>query len=177
MPDVMLDMETLATSPDAVILTFGAVKFDPFSSKPPSDPLYLRLDVIEQTELGRQVNDDTIAWWANQPEDIREEALSEEDRVALADFAAQLNRYVVGANKIWAQGPTFDICMIENLFRMLGIPVNWQYWQIRDSRTLFDLGDDSAKKNNTGAHNALADAYCQAEAVQNIYNELGIKKK
>ena len=30
--DIMLDIETLATSPDAVVLTFGAIKFDPFDA-------------------------------------------------------------------------------------------------------------------------------------------------
>jgi hypothetical protein len=60
---------------------------------------------------------------------------------------------------------------------MIGKPVPWQYWQIRDARTIYDLGDDSAKTGNSSAHNALADSYYQAIAVQNIYKELNIKKK
>ena len=31
--DIMIDLETLATSTDAAILTIGAVKFDPFGSE------------------------------------------------------------------------------------------------------------------------------------------------
>ena len=51
--DIMLDIETLATSPDAVVLTFGAIKFDPFNtSTPMSDGIYFRLDVDEQIALG-----------------------------------------------------------------------------------------------------------------------------
>jgi len=39
------------------------------------------------------------------------------------------------------------------------------------------MGDDSAKKGNGDAHNALSDAYCQAVAVQQIYKQLGVVKK
>ena len=30
-----IDLETLSTKPDAVLLTIGAIKFDPFTSDPP----------------------------------------------------------------------------------------------------------------------------------------------
>ena len=30
-----IDLETLSTKPDAVVLTIGAVKFDPFTNDPP----------------------------------------------------------------------------------------------------------------------------------------------
>lgn len=174
MPDIMLDMETLATSPDAVILTFGAVKFNPKSSEEPETPYYARIEVEEQTALGRVINDDTLAWWGKQEASIFEDTFSDEDRVGLEQFTTELNRYVVGANKIWCQGPTFDITMLENLYKMLGKPVPWQYWQIRDSRTLGDL--TTIKRNHTKetAHNALADAFIQAVTVQEIFNELGL---
>jgi hypothetical protein len=175
----MLDLETIDTSPTAVVLTIGAVKFDAYdaSIEPGLSSMYLRLNVDQQTALGRTSSEDTLAWWAKQSAAAQEEAFSEENRVDLLDFAKQLNAFTVGAEHIWANGVTFDITILENLYRMLGLPAPWNYWQIRDCRTIFDLGDDSAKTMNTEAHNAFADAYCQAKAVQNIYNELGIKKK
>ena len=30
--DIMIDLETLATGPDSVILTIGALRFDPYSN-------------------------------------------------------------------------------------------------------------------------------------------------
>jgi len=164
--DVMLDLETLATSPDSVILTFGAVKFDPFdSSKEMTNGLYMRIDVDEQISLGRRVDEGTVAWWGAQSEEVREEALGEHDRVSLEDFTQQLNKFVVAADRIWAQGPVFDIVILENLYRQLGKPTPWQYYTIRDSRTLLKaLGDD--RKGGALLHNALADCVSQAEAVQ-----------
>ena len=168
--DIMLDIETLATSPDAVVLTFGAIKFDPFNSSiQMSDGIYFRIDVDEQIDLGRRVDEGTVAWWGTQSAEVREEALGETDRVSLEDFTKALNKFVVGATRIWAQGPVFDIVILENLYRQIGKPAPWQYYSIRDSRTLLKaLGDD--RKGGALLHNALADAVSQAEAVQSAVN-------
>ena len=164
--DVMLDLETLATSPDSVILTFGAIKFDPFDDKKEmTDGLYFRINVDEQLALGRHVDEGTVTWWGTQNEQVREEALGEHDRVSLEDFTRALNKFVLTADRIWAQGPVFDIVILENLYRMMGKPCPWAYYRIRDSRTLLKaLGDD--REGGALLHNALADAVSQAEAVQ-----------
>jgi len=168
--DIMLDIETLATSPDAVVLTFGAIKFDPFNpSIQMSDGIYFRINVDEQIDLGRRVDEGTVDWWGTQSAEVREEALGETDRVSLEDFTKALNKFVVGATRIWAQGPVFDIVILENLYRQIGKPAPWQYYSIRDSRTLLKaLGDD--RKGGALLHNALADAVSQAGAVQSAVN-------
>jgi hypothetical protein len=54
--DVMLDLETLSTRPNSVILTIGAVKFDPFGGEIDTDKgLYYRVNVDEQLALDRHV--------------------------------------------------------------------------------------------------------------------------
>ena len=177
MADIMLDLETLGTRPGCVILTLGAVKFDPYSLQEPGPGIYFRVDVDEQTALGREVQEDTLAWWISQADDIREEALGEQDRVSLDTLYRDLNRFLVGANNIWAQGPLFDFAILENLYRQMGWPTPWQYWQIRDSRTLFGVHGDPRVKGKAGLHNALEDCVSQATAVQQIYNKLGIEKQ
>ena len=60
----MIDLETLGVEPDSVIMTLGAVKFDPFSDTEPHTPLYLRVDVEEQSEkYNRTIDENTLAWW------------------------------------------------------------------------------------------------------------------
>ena len=173
----MLDLETLGTRPGCVILTLGAVKFDPYSLKEPGPGIYFRVDVDEQTALGREVQEDTLNWWISQANDIREEALGETERVSLDTLYRDLNRFLVGANNIWAQGPLFDFAILENLYRQMGWPTPWQYWQIRDSRTLFGVHGDPRIKGKAGLHNALEDCVSQATAVQQVYNKLGIEKQ
>lgn len=173
----MLDLETLGTRPGCVILTLGAVRFDPYSLREPGPGIYFRVDVDEQTALGREIQEDTLNWWISQADDIREEALGESDRVSLDTLYRDLNRFLVGANNIWAQGPLFDFAILENLYRQMGWPTPWQYWQIRDSRTLFGVHGDPRIKGKAGLHNALEDCVSQAVAVQQVYNKLGIQKQ
>ena len=63
--DIMIDLETLNTTPDAAILTIGAVKFDPFGSEvkePKMDSFYCKVDLDSCDRIGLTTNDDTIAW-------------------------------------------------------------------------------------------------------------------
>ena len=174
----MLDIETLSTRPESVILTLGAVKFDPFGDEVDTDSgLYVRINVDEQLALNRHVQQETVEWWGKQSEDVREEALGEHERTGLEQFVDQLNRFLVGANAIWCQGPAFDIVILENLYRQLGRPTPWQFWQIRDSRTLFSVHGDPRAKDRAGAHNALIDCYYQARGVQEVYKQVGVKPR
>ena len=174
----MLDIETLGTRPQSVVLTIGAVKFDPWAVDVDTDNgLYSRIDVDEQIEMGRHIHQDVIDWWGKQAEDVREEALGDHDRTNLNDMLDQINRFVVGADNIWCQGPAFDIVILENLYRQLERPTPWQFWQIRDSRTLFGVHGDPRDKGAKGAHNALIDCFYQAQAVQQVYKEQGVKKR
>ena len=172
----MLDLETLGTRPDCVVLTLGAIKFCPFTPDKFGEGLYLRLDVDQQLALGRDVQQDTLDWWSKQDPLVREEALGESNRVDLEEATRQLNKFLVGVNDIWAQGPVFDIAILENLYRQLDKPTPWNFWQIRDSRTLFGVHGDPRKKGRTGHHDALADCVYQAQGVQAIYQQQNIKK-
>jgi len=174
--DIMLDLESLGTRPDCAILTLGAIKFDPFRPDAFGDSLYLRIDVDQQLSLGREVQADTLEWWSRQADDVREEALGEHDRVGLEEMYRQLNKFTVGVNNIWCQGPAFDIVILENIYRQMGWPTPWQFWQIRDSRTLFGVHGDPRVKGKAGLHNALEDCISQAKGVQEIYSKLSITK-
>ena len=173
----MIDLETLDTRPSSTILTLGAVKFNPLNFDEPHSELYLKLDLDEQDKLGRSVSEDTIAWWGRQDPKIQEEAFSEDGRVGISALISQLNKYVLNSNVIWAHSYGFDMTILEDLYRQVKMPIPWNFWQIRDSRTLFELLPvDPRKSMQTDLHNALADAYYQAKAVQIAYRDLGLKK-
>ena len=78
--DIMIDLETLATSSDAAILTIGAVKFDPLDYNvefDDSDKFYVKVDLDSCNDINLTVSEDTINWWATQSEEAREEAFSQ----------------------------------------------------------------------------------------------------
>jgi len=173
---VMLDLETLGTRPDCAIMTLGAVKFDPFNpDREPGPGIYLRMDIEEQLALGRTVDDSTITWWAEQDPRVRAEAWDEGDRSSVQDLKRELNRFLVGVDDIWSQGPVFDIAILEDLYRSQKWGFPWYFWQIRDSRTLFKVANHRLESGRDQAHNALLDCVYQAEAVQSIYKRLNIQ--
>ena len=112
----MIDLETLGVNPDSVVLTVGAIKFDPFSNTEPHTPLYLRCDIEEQSEkLSRSIDDNTMEWWGKQPKQIQDEAFGDHERVLSNDLTTQLNKWCVGLDYIWCQGPTFDFVILQDL--------------------------------------------------------------
>ena len=170
----MIDLETLDVLPTATVLTIGGVKFDPNSVKETLQPFYYRFDVDEQLNKGRTISESTMDWWATQAEDVREEALGDDNRTPVLEILKALNKWCVGIDELWCQGPLFDYAILQNLYAQLNQPCPWNYWQIRDSRTLFSL----YKENETSkpdAHNALADCDYQAKKVQRYYRTLNLK--
>ncbi len=167
--DVMFDLETLDTKPSAVILSLGAVRFDPKGIDIVDFGLMLKFDIDSQTALGRTVSDDTIEWWSKQDPAIQEVAFSEHDRTHVNEALDQFHKFVWNSDRIWSQG-SFDVNIMEDLYRMLGRPPAWNYWQVRDSRTLFDFID--GKMDRSKHHDAMEDAKEQALAVQRALKKI-----
>tara|TARA_B100000900_G_scaffold1267_1_gene1093 strand:+ start:8752 stop:9282 length:531 start_codon:yes stop_codon:yes gene_type:complete len=171
----MIDLETLDVTPQASVLTVGGVKFDPLNDTEPHSEFYFKLDLDAQSN--RKVNDSTIAWWGTQDKKVQEEAFSEDGRTDPIDFLEHLPKWMVGVDVLWGHGYGFDITIIEDMLRQVNKPIPWQFWQVRDSRTLFAMAKvDPRKAMQSDLHNALADAYFQAKGVQMVYKELGVKK-
>lgn len=177
--DVMIDLETLATSTDAAILTIGAVKFDPFgqeSDKAEMIPFYCRVDLDSCDRIGLVTNDDTIAWWAQQSKEAQDEAFGTEDRLDIAVAMEQLYKFCWGAKRVWSNGAAFDVPICETAFKRVGKAIPWSFWQVRDCRTAYDLGINPQRAAVT-AHHALADAWDQAVGIQNVYRTLRTSTK
>jgi hypothetical protein len=172
---LMVDLETMAVSPNAVVLSLGAVHFNPHGNGV-GDKLYFRINIDDQDVLGREVDPNTIEWWSKQDPVIMEEAFSPDNRISLVDAVDQFHKFAWGCDTFWAHGSCFDIVILENIYRQLNKPLPWNYWQIRDTRTLFDLGFDPDMPKG-GKHDALQDAIRQAVGVQNMYAKLKIRPK
>lgn len=174
----MIDIETLSTKTNAVILSIGAVKFNyDDHTVVPFDPLYIKPDVDEQTAMGRNIMESTIEFWSKQDASVQADTFSDADRVPLSQVTAELNKWLVGSKLIWGQGYGFDMNILETLYNDIGLPLPWNFWQIRDSRSVLGLFGIKPAKQNTGAlHNALADAYHQATCLQDAIRQLNEMK-
>ena len=171
----MVDLETMAVTPRAVVLTLGAVHFNPYGNGY-GDKLYLRLDLDDQDKLNREIDPNTLDWWAKQDPKVMEEAFSPDNRVKLVDAMEQFKKFAWGCDAFWAHGSLFDIAILEDIFRQIQMPVPWNYWQVRDTRTIFDLGWDPDMPQ-ASKHDALQDAIRQSVGVQNVYSKLKVKPR
>ena len=174
----MIDIETLGTMPNSVILSVGAVKFDPFKSDEPYDGRHWKINVDAQTSKGRFVDEKTLAWWSKQEKDIQDRAFSDHGRIPVEPFMQELNAWLTGCEQIWCQGPQFDMVILEDFFRDFGHHMNWFYWQVSDCRTLFKMmPQDPRKQIQEDLHDAQADAHWQAVCVQQFYRDYKVLPK
>ncbi len=172
--DIMIDLETLATSPNAAVLTIGAVKFDPFGDdlkEPSCEKFYIKVDPGSCDDLELEVSKDTIEWWSQQSKEAQDEAFSPDNRIHIREAMNQLYTFCWGAKRIWSHGAAFDIVICENIFKKLQKATPWNFWQVRCTRTLFDIGIDP-QRPPVLKHHALEDAWNQAVGVQNTYRRL-----
>lgn len=172
--DIMIDLETLDVLPSATILTIGAVRFDPFGddvNNPTCKKLYIKVDVDSQDAIGSTISQGTLEWWAQQSAEAQEQAFDPNDRVNVVDTIEQLYKFCWGAERVWSHGAGFDVVICETLFRKVGKAVPWNFWQVRDTRTIFDIGID-ANRPPVLKHHALEDAWNQAVGVQNVFRTL-----
>jgi hypothetical protein len=166
---LMIDVETLGTRSNAVILSIGAVLFD---LKGNIEEVYHRgIDIDSCLKAGLQVDGGTIEWWMKQEEQAIARVFGLEKyslEEALYDFmtlSTEQEKWY-----IWSHGSNFDTVLIENAYKAVGKKVWWKYTNVRDTRTLFDVSNYKYKAG--GAHDALEDAKNQAYGVINAYQQL-----
>lgn len=170
---LMVDLETLAVSPRSVILTLGAVHFNPYGDGY-TDSIYFRINLDDQDKLGREIDPNTLDWWAKQDIKIMEEAFSSDDRLSVNDAIDKFHKFAWGCKAFWSHGSAFDLVILEDLYKQLNRSPPWNFWQLRDTRTVFDLGVDPAMPKES-KHDALQDAIRQSIGVQNVYKKLNIR--
>lgn len=165
--DVMVDIETLGTAPGAVILSIGAVMFEPKGDALGGE-FYVDIDVESAMRAGLHTEPGTILWWFGQNEAARK-AITAPGRKPLDHALDAFASWCGSGKKIWGHGATFDPVLIEAAYRYLNKPAPWKYWDARDTRTLFDVAGLAYRGTK---HHALEDAKDQALAVQAAYRKL-----
>jgi hypothetical protein len=167
----MIDIETLGVAPAATILTIAAQSFDPFGQGHFDRHFYSRITL--ESQENRTIDDGTITWWTTQPE-AQAEAFAEEDRMPLDQALDLLGKLIWQSSFLWSQGPTFDMTILEHAYKSYGKPIPWQYYKVRDSRTLFSLWPGLPKPPTS--HHALEDCRRQIDLLQATLAHLNIKE-
>jgi hypothetical protein len=173
--DVMIDLETLSTDKDAVILAIAAVYFDPLTGDL-GDSFYTNINLQSSINAGRAIDASTLIWWMQQEGLARDAVFSlNHTQPKLSEALQKFSDFFKNDSlKVWGNGAIFDISILETAFKRCKLPLPWKFWNVRDVRTVVDVGrlvgfDPKTNMPFQGVkHNALDDSKHQAKYVSEI---------
>ena len=147
---VMIDIETLGLEPGAALLSIGAVKFG-------------------ADGLGDEFYRETLDWHLSDCGTFVGRTLT--DGVELATALKDFYVWTENADEYWANSPKFDMTMLETAADAVDVAAPWEYYELRDVRTVKNLpGVDEPEFNGT-EHHALDDAKHQARLVAAVIGD------
>ena len=158
--NIMIDLETLATSSNAAIISLGAVKF----SDDIIDTFYSEVDLQSCLDLGMEVSGPTINWWVgrnNMPI----------DGIDIYNVLTMFSQWVGNNPTIWGNGASFDNVILTNAYTKCKITRPWHFTRDRCYRTMKNVSDVPFKMIGN-KHNALDDARSQALHLIKILEKL-----
>jgi hypothetical protein len=163
---IMLDLETLGTSPGSAILAIGAVKF---GGGQILAEFYQRVNLKSCTQYDLKIDPDTVLWWLQQSDEARMEVTKEGRHLAmvLRSFGEWVHTAqhaeMEGEPEVWGNGASFDNVLLAVAYDRIGITPPWKCHQnSRCYRTVKNLYPDVQMERSGTHHNALDDARSQA---------------
>ena len=185
--DIIIDIETLGTRPGCPIIEIGACAvetatgriFEEFSMRVNPG---IHFETVKAAGLGQDPYSDphsdfakTCAWWMRDTERTGVLAAIMNPVNEIADLRTALGclrdwmlRRMPDPKRarVWGNGPSFDIAILDQAYRDNGIERPWICWQERCVRTALDLAGHqrgSVKWAEAGPrHRALYDARHEA---------------
>lgn len=178
MNHLMLDIETLGTNSNALVVSISAVQFDINTNKI-GEKFEVGLNKEQQLEKGAIIDQSTVQWWEQQSP----EAKGMLDRLKKIDVYEALNSFnnwikanfkVPSKIKLWGNGATFDNVIVKNLFTRHEIDFIIPYYADRDVRTLVYLSKINTKNYAFEGvkHNGLDDCLHQIKYCQDAYSKI-----
>lgn len=173
MNNVMVDLETLGTTPGCVILSIGAVQFDEHTGAT-GEYFYEKISVESSQELGLTIDISTLNWWLSKDPNVFTEALSGKKSLiqVLTLFSEYLNKIQLQHDDVylWGNPARFEFGILAEAHKRAGFKLPWDTWLevcfrtfIRKHRELRDslpfLGDK---------HNPIDDCHHQILVVSKI---------
>jgi exodeoxyribonuclease VIII len=167
MQDIMIDLETMGTRPDAAIVAIGAVAFD-LETGTVGGRFYVSVDLGSSMERGGTVDAATITWWMKQSDEAR--GAWQDSPLPLSHALSRLSKfftdYAPESVRVWGNGAAFDNAILRNAYTQCGLRAPWKYTNDRCFRTVRGLHPPAPALERAGTyHNALDDAVFQVHCL------------
>lgn len=191
MKHIMVDIETFGTGNHSLIISLGAVWFDPNVLGAIKERFYVTIDPIQAQRNGFRVDMPTVMWWM-QPEqrlawDQWTKTMHFPPELALQGFSQWLDQLDqieppppmparedgspgINHRTFWANSPAFDCVILRQQYEVMMLPAPWGFRNEMDVRTFKNLPKaKSVCPPQVGlVHNSVDDAEHQARWVQAI---------
>lgn len=180
---LMVDMETMGNSPDAPIVSIGAVFFEPSTGNTGAE-FYQVVSLESSMSFGMKPDASTIQWWLKQSSEARSAILVDgamglrEALELLADFIAENAANGSHTVQLWGNGCSFDNVILRRAYALTETPFAVPFWNDRDVRTMVELGKSVGINPRFDIpfegdmHNAFSDARHQVKYVSAIWQRL-----
>lgn len=170
MRHVMLDLETMGTSPGSAVVQIGAVEFSIYKV---GDPLLITISLESCVAAGMRIDPSTVMWWMKQGDAARESLAN--DAVSIRDGLQSFADWI-GKGKvcIWGDGAAFDNALLASAYRACRMMLPWHYSGDRCFRTMKETFPVERVVSEI-EHNAAADAVAQAKQMQAILTKYAIR--
>lgn len=167
MNNVMIDLETLSTRSDAVIIQLAAVKFEFKSDN--HETFCMNIDPISSKKYGMSIEQSTVQWWKEKSPDVIKSVFS--DQHSIETVLDAFNRFIGPDSRdmiFWCQGASFDFPVLQWSYTATNRQSPWKYWNQRCSRTVYGICDlDWKNYPRVGNfHNGLDDCLTQIRALK-----------
>jgi hypothetical protein len=165
--DIMLDIETIGTSPRAVILSVAMVEFQIQADghvEIGAEKLWVP-DLRRQLALGREVDPKTMKFWLDADDSAR---LHWTHPTSICSFEEMLQGItdfwrLAPREGLWANGIIFDVGILEDAYKQVGSVQPWPYNAPRDARTIYRVLEQkrSLPTQDFVLHDPVADCIAQ----------------
>ena len=163
---VMIDLETLGTSPGSALVALGAVKFG--EGRIHSE-FYERIDLQSCLGLGLRMDAATVLWWLKQADGPRLEITR--PGAHLCEVLAKFKEWLADERaEVWGNGATFDNVLLSAAYEAAGMKQPWRYSGDRCYRTMAGMHPEVIMMRGGTHHNALDDARDQARHLMAIFS-------
>lgn len=164
--DVVVDIETLATSKNAPIISIGALWYDNNNQPHPFYKVNDIGDLVYQNQT-KHIDIETLKWWIKTLRDLGPLVKTDFEKcfnrnlidvdseyddkgsgcytnnlISFLDFIHEAKDYAttnVLKFNIWGCSPSFDLRILEHHLKKNSMDVPWAYYNERDVRTIRDI--------------------------------------